>query len=110
MKEQLTPAEITKIERFCKDSVMYEAVKKVLLASIYSHGVVKAGHKHNPLQNGAFSLASLALNNPIPDAEIGAHVRAMWAGVNALEQGYLELNKIKQEKEEPVASPFNEAE
>ncbi len=110
MKDQLTPKEILKIERFCSDSVMSEAVKKVLLAGLYSHGVIKAGKEHNPLQNGAFALASLAVNNPIPDAEIGAHVRAMWAGINALENAFNQLNKIKSEKETPVESPYNEAE
>lgn len=110
MKEQLTPAEITKITRFCADSTMREAVRKVLLQSIYSHGVISKGHPHNPLQNGAFALASLALNNPIPDEEIGAHVRAMFAGVNALENGFKSLDAIKEEKKEKVKSPYNEAE
>ena len=110
IKQELTPAQIVKIERFCDDAKLFDAVKKVLLSSIYSHGVIKAGLEHNPLQNGAFSLASLALTNPIPDAEIGAHVRAMFAGVNALENGFVVLQGIKQTKEKAVESPYNEAE
>ena len=110
MKQELTPAQVVKIEKFCADSALFDAVRKVLLSSIYSHGVIKAGYEHNPLQNGAFSLASLAVNNPIPDAEIGANVRAMFAGVNALENGFTLLTNIKQTKEKVVESPYNEAE
>lgn len=109
MKEQLTPLEVTKIEQFNKDEVLVEAVRKVLLACIYSHGVITKGYKHNPLLNGAFSLASLSGNNPIPDDVIGQQLRAQWAGVNALEQGFNTLSEIRSEKPAKVKEPKNEA-
>jgi hypothetical protein len=109
MKEYLTPLQITKIEQFCKDKEMYEAVKQVLLAGLYTHGVVKKGVPHNPLINGAFSLVSLAGNNPIPDAELGAHLRGQWFAVNALEMAFNSIDKIKSEKVEKIESPYNEA-
>lgn len=108
MKENLTDLEIAKIETFCKDQEMYEAVRKVILAGIYSHGVVEKGLKHNPLQNGAFSLAALSVNNPIPDEQLGQHIRGMWAGVNALESGFKQLRSITS-KADVVESPYNEA-
>ena len=109
MQEQLTDNEIVKIETFCADEVMFEAVRKVMLSGIYSHGVIVKGFKVDPLKNGALSLASLSTNNPIPDEELGANIRGIWAGLNALENAYKELVKIKSNKEELVASPYNEA-
>lgn len=108
MKENLTDLEIAKIEAFCADKEMYEAVKKVILGGIYSHGVIEKGLKHNPLQNSAFSLASLAVSNPIPDEQLGQHIRGMWAGVNALENGFKQLRSINS-KADVVESPYNEA-
>jgi hypothetical protein len=110
MKENLTDLEIVKIESFCKDEVMFEAVKKVLLAELYSHGVIEKGFKHNPLQNGAFSLASLSVGNPIPDEQLGQHIRGMWAGINMLHNGYEKLQTIKSEKEIVIDDIVNIAE
>lgn len=108
MKEFLTDLEIAKVEAFCADGVMFEAVKKVLLQGIYSQGVIQKGFKHNPLENAAFNLASLAVQNPIPDEELGANIRGMWAGVNYLHNAMTDLEKIKLEKE-VVDSPYNSA-
>lgn len=108
MKEYLSELEIQKVEQFYQDEVMREAVKKVLLAGIYSHGVIAKGFKHDPLQNAAFNLASQAITNPIPDAELGANLRGMWAGVNYLHNAFKELSRIKEDKE-PIETPYNEA-
>jgi hypothetical protein len=108
MKEYLTDLEIAKIEAFNKDEAMVEAVKKVLLACIYTHGTVQKGLTPNPLQNAAFNLASLSVSNPIPDEELGANIRGMWAGVNYLKNGFDELERIKSVQTE-VETPYNEA-
>ena len=104
MKEHLSDLEISKIEAFCKDEIMYEAVKKVILQSIYIQGVNLPGKKNNSLKNGAFSMVSLSTNNPIPDEVIGQQLRAQWAGVNALEVGMSELKNIKS----GIESPYEE--
>jgi len=44
----------------------------------------------------------LAMENPIPDAEIGAHLRGMWAGINILKNGFDALDKVKTEKPEEL--------
>lgn len=106
----LSDLEIVKIETFMADTVMAEAVRKVLLSGIYEHGVVKAGQKHDPLQNGALALAALSTNNPIPDEQLGQHIRGVWAGLNALENAFRSLSNITSKKAEPVESPYNEAE
>ncbi len=109
MQEYLTEVEAVEIERFCANTVMFEAVKKVLLQHIYSQGVLTKGQAHNPLKNRAFALVQLATNNPIPDEQLGAHIRGVWEGVNALEGGYTELEKIKSKKTDTVESPYNAA-
>lgn len=105
--KSLTEIEKVKIEHFCKDEVLYEAVRKVLLQAIYLSGTIQKGYVVDPMINGAFSLAALAVNNPIPDAEIGAGVRAQWAGINYLKNGLDSLQTIKAttvEEEEPTVN------
>lgn len=109
MENQLTELEIAKIELFNKDPEMVSAVRKVLLAGLYSHGVVARGFEPNPLLNGAYSLVSLSLDNPIPDELIGQNLRAQWAGINSLKNAFDSLEKIKSKKEESPESPYNEA-
>lgn len=106
--KQLTDLEIAKIEQFCEDKEMFEAVKKVLLSGIYSHGTIQQGYTPDPLQNGAYSLVSLALTNPIPDEVLGQTLRAQWAGINALQNAFNSLESVKSAKE-PVLSEYNEA-
>ena len=110
MKDILTDDEVVKIETFCNDAVMYNAVRKVILQGIYEHGTVQKGQTPDPLKNGAFALASTAMENPITDELLGQHIRGMWAGVNAMHNAFKELNNIKSDKKEPVESPYNEAE
>ncbi|EFX61749.1 hypothetical protein DAPPUDRAFT_121050 [Daphnia pulex] len=76
---------------------MYEGVRAVLLAGIYSHGTIDKGFTPDPLINGAFSLVSLSPSNPIPDEIIGQQLRAQWAGVNALKNAFDRLQEIKSE-------------
>lgn len=104
MKEQLNDTEIVKIEAFVKDRVLFDAVRKVLLAGLYTHGTVQKDFIPNPLINGAFSLVHLATENPIPDEIIGQQLRAQWAGINALKNAYDKLSEIRG----GVESPFVE--
>lgn len=104
----LNDLEVTKVEAFCADEVMFEAVKKVLLQSIYSQGTLKPGQPADPLKNRAFHLVQLATQNPIPDEQLGAHLRGIWEGVNALESGFEALEGYKTpapEKNEPEDNP-----
>lgn len=104
-KYNLNDLQVQKIEAFVKDTEMFDAVRKVLLASIYEHGTVKEDYIPDPLINGAFSLVHLTTNNPIPDEVIGQQLRAQWAGVNILQNAIQELHSIKSE---PVESPYTE--
>jgi len=105
---QYTDLEVNKIEQFVADEAMFNAVRKVLLSGIYTHGTVQHNFTPDPLQNGAFSLVSLAPTNPIPDEIIGQQLRAQWSGVNALKNA---LDNLKNIKSNGVPSPIeiNEA-
>lgn len=108
MKNQLNEVEIAKIEQFCKDETMYNAVQKILLAGLYTHGVTKPELKPDPTLNGAFSLVQHSMAYPIEDAVLGQHIRATWTGINALKNAFDKLKEIKSETKE-IPSPFNEA-
>lgn len=106
---QFNEEEVLLIESFCKNEKLFEAVKKGLLAGIYSHGVVKAGYNHDPLQNAALRMAMIATENPIPDSIIGENVRGIWNGINALENAVKGLLEIKSVVESPYQEETNEA-
>lgn len=95
MFEYLSDEEKKKIMRFNMDTVLAEAVRKVLLAGIYKHGVVEKDLEHDPLVNGAYSLVSHSTTYPVTDEVLGQHLRGQWAGVNALQNAFEELSKIK---------------
>lgn len=95
MFEYLSEEEKKKIMRFNMDKVLSEAVRKVLLAGIYSHGVLTAGAELDPTKNAAYTLASRSMTYPITDEVLGQHIKAQWAGINALQNGFEELSKIK---------------
>jgi hypothetical protein len=97
MKDFLTDIEVVKIEAFCADEVMVEAVKKVLLQHMYSQGVITKGQKHNPLKNRALVL----VGGDVSNEELGSQLRSLWEGVNALETGFSELEGIKSNVESP---------
>lgn len=108
MNTQYTELEISKIEQFCADTEMFNAVKKVLLAGIYTHGTIQRGFTPDPLKNGALSLVHLSTANPVTDEVLGQHIRGVWEGLNALQNAIQNLQSIKSEVK-GVESPFNEA-
>ena len=109
MKEYLTDIEIAKVEQFCADEVMFEAVRKVMLAVVYYSGALKKGEKLEP-RNQAFDLLSNAYQRgvEVSNEELGAELRGLFSGVDVVEQGFGQLKTIKTEEKE-VVSPFNEA-
>lgn len=100
----LTDQEIDKLAAFNQDEVMFEAVRKVILAAIYSNGTLRKGIEANPLQNAALALVSQADSN-ITNEKIGADLRAFWEGVKALEMG---LSKIQEYKHKDIIEQLGE--
>ena len=102
----LSDHEKQSIEAFCNNKAMFNAVKKVILSGIYEQGTLKEDEEPSPLENMAFHLASLSTKNPIPDEQLGQHIRGMWNGVNALEIGFKKLETFKQVKKgKPEKNP-----
>lgn len=101
MKEQLmlSDIEIEKIQNMCADEVLMEAVKKVLLASIYENGTIRPDIKSDPTRNAAF--ATVANYPGMANDQLGADLRAQWAGITALENG---LRKLADYKKKSSAS------
>lgn len=96
--EYLNDNEKAAVELFYKSDVMREAVKKVLLSAIYD-GTLEKGQKADPLQN--IALVFVSQNLDADDSKLGANLRALYHGINALELGYNKLRDIKGVKAEP---------
>lgn len=105
MKDYLTDIEIAKIEAFCADEVMYEAVRKVMLSTTYYSGTLRKGEKLEP-RNQAFDLIAKATakGEKITNEQLGEELRGLFFGVDTVEQGFAQLKTIKRD----VASPFVE--
>lgn len=101
----LNDVEKVAVQQFYEHETMREAVKKVLLAAIYTDGVLKPGEPADPLQNLLLAFVSQHLTES--DEVIGANVRATYYGINALAVGFSKLSLFK--KEEPKQAKLNKA-
>ena len=105
----ISDLEVDKIDAFCKDEVLYEAVKKVLLAGIYHNAVAKPDQPFE-FKNPAFNFISSAYaeGKVVSDAEIGSNLRGLFEGIHLAASVFDQLKTIKKEGEK-VESPYNEA-
>ncbi len=90
----LTDIEQQKISNFVMDEELFEAVKKVLLFSVYNTGVIVKGKPQDHMQNCALVMAS---NPKLTDKELADYVRACYQGLNAIELGFSDLLRYKLE-------------
>lgn len=110
--DYLTDGEKEKIINFNADEVLVEAIRKVMLASIYSNGTLRKGKSSEPLKNAALGLAFLANSGQgvVSNEDLGEDLRGLAQGVNLLEQGFKQLATIKKKDEDESAeSEINEA-
>lgn len=107
---ELTDLEKSKIYQFNQDEHMVEAVRKVMLAVMYSNGTLRQDAKANPLTNAAFALAALASSGQgtISNSDLGEDLRGLYNGVQLMERAFKRLSEIKLETES-VETPYNEA-
>lgn len=80
---------------FNENKTMAEAVRKVLLASIYVNGTLRPGVPANASRNFAFFLA--ASDKAISDEKLGEDLRGRLYGVSIVETGFVELAKLKRD-------------
>lgn len=97
INQLLTDLEKAKLAGVAKDKVLLEAIRKVVLADLYSNGTLKKGLDADPLRNGALSLVAQPQSAMLSDAEVGADLRAFWQGLRALENGLKKLEDFKEE-------------
>lgn len=90
---------------FNQTSTMKQAVKKVLLQSMYRNGKLRQGEPPDALRNAAFSLVSSAKG--YSNAEIGEDLRGLWQGINGIEWGFDQIEQFLPEGK--VAEKKNEA-
>ena len=108
MKEQLTDLQLAKIATFVADKEMFDAVRTVLLAKLYTNGVIKKGKNHNPLVNGTFQL--VAESGAYSNEQLGEQLRGDWAGVNMVEAGFDTLKTFSDTPDSSANSDTNIAE
>lgn len=102
--EILTEIEKDKVTAFCEDKILFEAVKKYILAVAYNHGVVEKGVEHKGNLNFALRLAWGAADGSASrsDEELGQNLRALTSAVQLVESGFAELSEFK--RVEPIKS------
>jgi len=93
---------------FSRNPIMVEAVRKVLLAGLYSNGTMRAGIPSEPTRNMAFSLVANT-NAEYSNEQIGADLRALWAGINAVEAGFNEIKRLAKVEQPPEPKEPNRA-
>lgn len=94
--DYLSDNEKQQLEIFVQSETMREAVKKVLLAGLYDNGVLKPDKPVESLRNGAFGTVS---QNPDASNELlGADIRALWQGLQAIERGFQKLSEFSTKK------------
>jgi len=103
--EIMNDIEKDKLIAFCKDEIMFQAVKKYILYYLYQ-GIAQQGKPFNGGINYALQLAwerqggVLGSNGqvvayvPNDDARLGADLRALARGINIIESGFKEISDI----------------
>ncbi len=108
----LSDAERAKIESFCKDSIMFNAVKKVLMIGAHENGVMKEGEAYDATQNFALNIvfSSLVSGKTVTDEELGQTLRASAVAMRLVEQGFGQLEGITTGKKPGGKKPEDPAE
>lgn len=107
--EILNQIETEKLIAFKEDKIMFEAVKKYLLAYLYDQGVIRPDKSPKSNINWALQLAWDRNGVPRSDQELGQDLRAVTRGIQIIESGFIEMEQISKPKDEEE-TPTNPAE
>ena len=94
----LSETELEKVLQFKTDLLLFNAVKKYVLAVAYKHGVVKAGEEHIGNINYALNLVGSAIHPNgagRSDEELGQNLRALAYAVQLVESGFKEMAEME---------------
>ena len=94
--EILNEIEKDKIAAFMEDAVLFNAVKKYILAVVYKHGVFEKGKEYKGNINWALQFSWSATDGAQrSDEELGQQLRALTQATKLVESGFKELSEIK---------------
>ena len=97
LDQLFTEAEKNELARFVDNKILLEAVKKVILSSVYFDGTVQKDGIPDPLQNFLLAIASGTMGQ-LTREQLGEKVEASLAGVQLLEQGFRKLEQFGKRK------------
>lgn len=105
MEKELSDVERNAVVSFCQNVVMFNAVKKVVLHTIYNQGVLIEGAEPEQ-RNWVFGLAKTSIGGEPSDAQLGEELKACLRGLSYLEDGFKKLKEIKVEiPKKPKVNP-----
>lgn len=91
----LSEIEHDSIVRFNNDVIQKEAVRKVILSIIYQ-GTLKPGEPSDMFKNFALNLSRVTeIDGPATNERIGENMKAIWKGMEMLNQGFKQLDEFK---------------
>lgn len=107
----LSDIERERIIAFNRDAILVNAVKKVLLESMYNNGVLRKEARPDSTRNAALSLAVMAVNGQViaSNEQLGEDLRGMAQAIILMEQGFSKLEEIKNNVPEKQETPTNPA-
>lgn len=97
-REILNDIETDKVIGLVQDPILFNAIRKYLLAVCYKQGVVEKGGEHKATVNFALNLAwgaTTPQGMPRTDEELGQNLRALTYAVQLVESGFKELSELR---------------
>jgi hypothetical protein len=95
----LNDIEREKVMAFASDPILFQAVKKYVLAVVYQHGAFKPGEDFKGNVNYALQLvwpATEPNGMPRTDQELGQALRALTYATKLVESGFREITDMKE--------------
>ena len=92
-KTFLNDSELAAVTAFVANPTAFEAVKKVMLFSIYGSGVLTPGEPGKPMFNWALSITNN--NSDADDVKLGQLLRAQAYAVNNVESAFDKLKEFQ---------------
>lgn len=106
--EILSEVERSKVIAFAQDTLLFEAVKKYVLAVVYKHGLLEKGKDYQTNKNWALQLAWGASDGsgmPRSDEELGQDIRALTKATQLVGSGFKEISEMKAVETLPENNP-----
>lgn len=98
IEQVLTEREQDALNSFVGNQTMLEAVKKVVLSSIYFDGTITKEGIPNSLTNFMLAKVSVAETQGLSNEQLGADMKASLAGVQLIEKGFAKLERFNKRK------------